>query len=173
MMTFRDWSRLNLGLLGVLALAVLWTLMAGLRAARLDALPEPAPQSYEPVVYPHSNAASLPQTPMVLAAVRSNPMRPDRRRAEGRYGQVVIDRPAETEPPAPVPGFRVEGIVRPGRGPALAAIGWDRSPARLVQLGDDLQGFVLDGVRADSVFLARPDTAIGLPVPGPRYLEAE
>lgn len=169
MTTLRDWTTGNLVGLGVLGLAVAWMVASGIRAARLDPLPEGAAEEARRAPYPVSASAPLPPTPAILAAVRANPMRPDRRRSDGRYGQEPVAEDAEPELRDPVPAFRVVGIVRRRTGPDLAAIAADRISARLVRRGGQIQGFVLSRVRADSVFLARPDTAIGLAVPGRRY----
>jgi hypothetical protein len=169
MTMLRDWTTGNLVGLGVLGLAVVWMVASGCRAARLDPLPENSAEGSGRVAYPVSASAPLPPTPAILAAVRANPMRPDRRRSDGRYGQEPIAEDAEPEPPEPVPAFRVVGIVQRRTGPDLAAIAADGTSAQLVRQGGRIQGFVLNRVRRDSVFLARPDTAIGLAAPGRRY----
>jgi len=168
-MTLRDWTSTNLACLGMLGIAVLWVLSAGFRAARLDPLPQATQSTVPAPAYPRSTPAPIVLSPAILATVRANPMRPDRRRAEGRYGQEGVAEVGGPVPPPPVPAFQVVGVVRQRTGPNFAAIAWGRSPSRLVRQGDQLEGFVLGRIRADSVFLARPDTAIGLAVPGRRY----
>jgi hypothetical protein len=170
MIALRDWTRVNLACLVMLALTSAWALSIGLRAARLDPLPAAAPPHTPSPAYPHSSPVPMSQTAAVLAAVRANPMRPDRRRADGRYGQEPAEA-AEPESRAPVPAFRLVGIVQRRSGPDLAAIAGDRSPAQLVRQGGEIHGFVLQDVRSDSVFLARQDTVVGLAVPGRRYRE--
>lgn len=166
MTTFRDWTTGNRVGLAVLGLAVAWMMTAGFRAARLDPLPEGTVEGSRRSAFPTSASAARPPTPAILTAVRANPMRPDRRRAEGRYGQEPIGEAAEPQAPEPVPAFRVVGIVQRRRGPDLAAIAADRASAQLVRQGDRIRGFVLNRVSDDSVFLARSDTAIGLAAPG-------
>lgn len=169
MTILRDWTTGNRVGLVVLGLATACMLTAGFRAARLDPLPEGAIDGSRRSAYPTSTSAARPPTPAILTAVRANPMRPDRRRAEGRYGQKPISADAEPQPREPVPAFRVVGIVQRRRGPDLAAIAADRTSAQLVRQGDRIRGFILNRVRADSVFLARSDTTIGLAAPGRRF----
>lgn len=169
MTILRDWTTGNRVGLAVLGLAIAWMLTAGLRAAHLEPLPEGPIEESRRRSYRTSAAAAPPPTPAILTAVRANPMRPDRRRAEGRYGRNPTVEQAEVQPREPVPAFRVVGIVQRRRGLDLAAITTDRSSAQLVRQGDRIQGFVLSRVGADSVFLARSDTTIGLATPGRRF----
>lgn len=169
MTILRDWTIGNLLALAVLGLAIGSTLTAGLRAARLDPLPEGTIEGSPRPSFQTSAPSANPPTPAILTAVRMNPMRPDRRRAEGRYGQEPVADVAEAQPPEPVPTFRVVGIVQRRRGLDLAAIAADRGSAQLVRQGDRIRGFFLHRVSADSVFLARSDTTIGLAAPGRTY----
>lgn len=171
MIALRDWTKVNRAGVLVLAGALVWTLAAGVQAVLLEPLPMASPPAVSSPAYLHSRPEAAVLTSAILATVHGNPMRPDRQRAEGRYGQNPVSEIAEPEQRAPVPAFQVVGIVRRRSGPDLAAIAWDRSPSQLVRLGSEIQGFTLNRIRADSIFLARPDTAIGLPVPGPRYWE--
>lgn len=173
-LVFRDWTSIELTSLGLCIAALSWTAVCGLQAARLSPLPEPGPHAPRPsladTALGRSRSGARPATPAILAAIHRNPMRSDRRRAEGRYGtRAIPEQAAEAAPPGPVPAFRVVGIVRRPGGRDLAAIAWDRSPSQLVRLGEEVQGFRLNRVADDSVYLAREDTALSLPAPDDGY----
>lgn len=173
-LVLRDWTPIELTSLGLCVAALSWAALCGLQAARLSPLPDPGPRpprsSLEAPALAVSPSDAGPPTPAILAAIHRNPMRPDRRRADGRYGtRTIPEQATEAAPPRPVPAFRVVGVVRSPGGRDLAAIAWDRSPSQLVRLGEEVQGFRLNRVAADSVYLAREDTALGLPAPDEGY----
>lgn len=164
----RDWSPGELLALAGLVVAFLWMAVCGIQAVRLDPLPIASSIVNSSTVddWDVPPPVPAPATPAILAAIHHNPMRPDRRRAEGRYGQerstAEIQAP---EPPRPVPEFRVVGLVRRPNGRYLAAISWNRAPSQLVRLGEMVQGFRLNRVENDSVYLAREDTAVAVAAP--------
>lgn len=172
MIALRDWTTANLVGLLALAAAVAWALVVGVNAVLLEPLPVASSAEMAAPAYPRSRAEAAASAQAILTAVHRNPMRPDRQRAEGRYGQARAPEIAEAERPGPIPDFHVVGIVRRRSGADLAAIGRGRSPSELVRVGGEIEGFTLNRIGADSIFLARADTAIGLPLPGPGYRTA-
>lgn len=173
-LVFRDWTSIELMSLGLCLAGLSWTAVCGLQAARLSPLPEPGPRAPGSALADTALITSPrdagPATPAILAAIHRNPMRPDRRRADGRYGaRATPEQAAPAEPRRPVPAFRVVGVVRHPGGRDLAAIAWDRAPSQLVRLGEEVQGFRLNRVADDSVYLAREDTAVSLAAPDDGY----
>lgn len=159
----RDWPRHNRAALLLFLAGAGWAVVSLVGAVLLEPLPEaePGPPTASIRI---ADQSAAPQTPLIIKAVASNPMRPDRRRAPGRFGQVIETLTPEKAPP--VPKFRVAGVARQTRGADLAAIAIGREPPRLVRQGDTIQGFRLLSVDSDSVHVARADTSVGLLIPG-------
>ena len=164
MSRFRDWHGLHLSALAVLFAAVGWAFIGLVNAVILAPLPQGVPND-PPRRIAITKQAVEPQTPFILQAVAANPMRPDRHRAPGRFGQIYVV-PEPDAPPPPVPIFRVAGVVNQTHGENLAAIAVGRASPRLVRQGEFVEGFQLVAVRRDSILLVRPDTIILVAVPG-------
>jgi hypothetical protein len=138
--------------------------VAVLGAVRLAPLPEAATRRVRvELAGPDSNVRALSQF-AVLAAVSRAPFRPDRKPPSIQY-VLPADRrpPAPPVPPSPFLKARLVGtVLQPGGG--LAMVDLPGRGARVVAVGDSLEGFRLLRVERGAADFQSPDTLVTLRV---------
>ncbi|MFN2567812.1 MAG: hypothetical protein ABR499_22700 [Gemmatimonadaceae bacterium] len=170
-------------LLAVVALAIGVSLCAGtlVRAVRIEAAPAAAvgADSLRVPDVPERGAAAGGAAAIgdgavigdaaIVAAVDVDPFHPARTRPGARYvpGGVGPATPAAAAPPrAPIPMVRLTGLVSRPNGQGLAALSVNGRPARLVRVGQTVEGFRLARIGAGTATLTRPDTTLIVKLPG-------
>lgn len=171
------WSRANgIAVLGVVAAAtILAHAVAGIDHERG---PTPAvgvlPQLERPVSLPAAKPELESPEPaalhrQVLKVIAANPFRPDRRRGTERYrppGTPLADTAAPTSTAQPV-RFRIVGIASQQNGDGLVAVQIERGPAKLLRVGNEIDGYTLVQIDRSQAHFAGRDTTFVLKLSSP------
>lgn len=133
-------------------------------ALSLAPLPEPPFSTVAPPTPAAPVRVDLQEDALqVIQAVALNPFRPDRQRAEGRYGH----RQETTETYGEVlPQMRLTGIALGGRR-SLALIVADGQATRLTGVGDTIGPYRIARIDSNIVWLAGSETEFALHLPDP------
>jgi len=166
-------------LLALLALAIGVGLCAAtlVRAVRVEAA-SAAPAAPDTLAVPDvpergeadGDVAALGEA-SIDAAVDVDPFHPARTRPGARYVLGGANAPgapvAATAPPRqPIPMIMLKGLVVRPNGQGLAAVSVNGRPARIVRVGQTVEGLRLTRVDASSATLTRSDTTLVVKLPG-------
>jgi hypothetical protein len=178
----RAFARMNREhLLATIALMLGVVLCAGslARAVRVEAAPASARVTPESLPVPDvpdrgdaGAGVDAGLDPSIDAAVDVDPFHPARTRPGARYvpgGGIPsggAPQVAAGPPRAPLPMLRLTGVVTRRNGRGMAAISVNGRPARLVSVGETIEGLRLTRVQAGAATLTRPDTTLVVRLPG-------
>ena len=156
-------------LLAIIALALAIGLCAGtlVRAIRVDAAPVAVSAADSLVVPVVPDRGEGSGDVAIAAAVDVDPFHPARTRPGTRYtpGGAVTGATQPTASRVPLPMIRLLGVVSHPKG-GLAAISANGRPARVVRVGETIEGLRLTRVQPTTVTLTRPDTTLVVRLPG-------
>lgn len=163
----RRWGLSSRLALGILALAMIFAVVAGLQAWRLRPLPDATRSEIALAAAPERAPRGGVANTIVLEAVARDPFRPDRTRPAHRY-----QLPGERETTAKnrlspaVSRMRLVGTARLSGDVGLAAIEIPGQPARVMRVGETVEGLTLISVARGSATFAGADTTLTLGLPG-------